>query len=147
MDEIATSMLCAEIVEASPDAILFSDREGIIRLWNRGAEALFGYRAIDALGQSLDIIIPPRLRQRHWQGYYKVMATGVTGYGVKLLSVPALHMDGSERSVEFSIALHHDGAGRVSGVSTVMRDVSERHAREKALRQELSELRAAATSG
>jgi len=142
MDTTAVAALCAEIVQASSDAILFSDREGTIRLWNRGAEGLFGYRACDALGQSLDIIIPPRLRQRHWQGYYKVMATGATGYGTKLLAVPALHMDGSERSVEFSIALHRDGEGKVSGVSAVMRDVSERHAREKALRQELATLRA-----
>jgi len=139
--------LCAEIVEASSDAILFSDREGVIRLWNRGAEALFGYRAYDALGQSLDIIIPPRLRQRHWQGYYKVMATGTTGYGVKLLAVPAQHMDGSERSVEFSIALHRDGEGKVRGVSAVMRDVSERHEREKVLRRELAELRGAVAGG
>lgn len=133
--------LCAEIVEASSDAILFSDREGTIRLWNRGAETLFGYRAIDALGQSLDIIIPPRLRQRHWQGYYKVVATGTTGYGAKPLTVPAQHMDGSVRSVEFSIALHRNGEGKVRGVSAVMRDVTEHHGREKALHRELAELR------
>jgi len=141
MDE-SIAGLCAEIVEVSSDAILFSDREGTIRLWNRGAEALFGYRAIDALGQSLDIIIPPRLRQRHWQGYYKVVATGTTGYGAKPLAVPAQHMDGSERSVEFSIALHLDAEGKVRGVSAVMRDVSERYEREKMLRRELAELRA-----
>lgn len=136
-----SSTIAAEIVAASPDAILFSDRDGLIRFWNPGAERLFGYRAADVLGQSLDLIIPARLRQKHWQGYHKVMATGQSGYGQKLLAVPALHLDGSERSVEFSIAMHHDAAGQVTGVSAIMRDVTERFLKEKALRAELAALR------
>jgi PAS domain S-box-containing protein len=61
--------LCQKIVEGAPDAIIFADPEGVIQLWNVGAEAIFGYRSEEALGQTLDIIIPERLRERHWQGY------------------------------------------------------------------------------
>jgi PAS domain S-box-containing protein len=79
--------LCQKIVEGSQEAIIFADLEGIVRLWNVGAEAMFGYRADEAIGQSLDIIIPERLRARHWEGYRQVMKTGVTRYGQEVLAV------------------------------------------------------------
>ena len=68
--------LCRRLVEDSPDAIIFADREGRIRLWNRGAEAMFGFPAAEALGRSLDLIIPENLRARHSEGYRRVMAGG-----------------------------------------------------------------------
>jgi PAS domain-containing protein len=77
------------IVEAMPEAVVYSDREGVIRLWNRGAETIFGYRQEDALGRTLDLIIPERWRAQHWEGYRTVMRTGITRYGRELLAVPA----------------------------------------------------------
>jgi PAS domain S-box-containing protein len=80
-----------QIVDGSPDAVVFGDAKGIIRLWNAGAEAIFGFTSGEALGQSMDIIIPERLRGRHWEGYDRVMATGVSRYGAgDLLAVPAI---------------------------------------------------------
>jgi len=132
--------LCREIVEQAPDAILYADRDGIIRLWNRGAERIFGFSAAEALGQSLDLIIPEPQRQRHWDGYRQTMATGTTRYGTALLAVPALHCSGDRISTEFSIIMLRDQDGKPCGVAAILRDVSERHAREKALRDRLAAL-------
>lgn len=133
--------LSRRIVEEAPDAIIFSDREGTIRLWNAGAEAVFGYRADEALGRSLDLIIPEKQRARHWEGYRAVMATGVTRYGRgELLRVPALRKDGRRISVEFSILLPRDAAGEVLGAAAILRDVTERWEQDRALRQRLAAL-------
>lgn len=133
--------LSMRIVEEAPDAIIFSDREGTIRLWNAGAEAVFGYRADEALGRSLDLIIPEKQRARHWEGYRGVMATGVTRYGRgELLRVPALRKDGRRISVEFSVLLPRDAAGEVLGAAAILRDVTERWEQDRALRQRLAAL-------
>lgn len=130
------------ILENAPDAILFADREGRIRVWNAGAVALFGYSEAEALGQSLDLIIPEKLRVRHWEGYHRVMAGGETHYGSKLLAVPALRQDGSQLSSEFSIVLLRDPAGQVQGVAAIMRDISDRWQQEKALKARVAALEA-----
>ena len=70
--------VCQQIVDQAQDAMIFADGDGVIRLWNVGAEAMFGYRAEEAVGRTLDLIIPAPLRARHWAGYREVMATGVT---------------------------------------------------------------------
>ena len=132
--------LCRAIVEGAEDAIVFADREGIIRLWNRGAEAIFGFSSEEALGQTLDIIIPERLRERHWEGYRKVMASGSSGYGRELLAVPAMRRDGVRISVEFSLVLLRDAAGRLLGSAAILRDVTARWQREKALKERLAAL-------
>jgi PAS domain S-box-containing protein len=132
--------LCLAIVEESNDAVLFSDRDGIIHLWNRGAERMFGYSAQEALGQSLDLIIPENLRQRHWDGYYRVMENGESRYSVDLLSAPAIRKDGTRISTEFSMALIKDNGGTMLGVATIIRDVSARWQREKELKEQLREL-------
>lgn len=94
-----------------PDALVVSDRDGIIRVWNHGAERIFGFSEQEALGQSLDIITPERLRKRHWQGYETTMKTGKTKYGAgELLAVPAIRKDGAQISVQFSIMPIHDSA-------------------------------------
>ena len=126
------------IVTQAPDAILYSDRDGIIRLWNQGAERIFGFSAHEAIGQSLDLIIPEAQRQRHWDGYHQTMATGHTQYGTKLLAVPALHPSGARLSTEFSIVMLRDDAGHPCGVAAIMRDVSARRAEEKTLRDRLA---------
>lgn len=130
--------LFRRIVEGVPDAVVFADREGVIRVWNRGAEAMFGFRADEAVGRSLDLIIPEKMRGRHWEGYYKVMETGVTRYGKELLSVPGIRKDGSRVSLEFSVALIRGDDGSLQGIVAVMRDVTERWMKEKELKERLT---------
>jgi PAS domain S-box-containing protein len=112
------------LVEGCPDAIVVADREGVIRFWNAGAEAIFGHGAADAIGASLDILIPERLRTRHRTGYDAVIRSGVTKYGSDLLKVPALHRDGTRLSIEFRVALLRDGAGGVRAIAAFLRDVT-----------------------
>lgn len=131
-----------EIVERAQDAIIFADREGIIHLWNEGAEAIFGYRAEEAIGQTLDIIIPERLRARHWEGYHRVIATGVTKYGREFLAVPGIRKDGTRISLEFTIILLRDETGALLGPAAILRDVTARWQQEKALRERLAALEA-----
>ncbi len=138
--------LCRRIVQDAPDAIIFADREGVIRLWNAGAEVIFGYRAGEVVGQSLDLIIPEKQRARHWEGYRTVMATGVTRYGRELLKVPALKKDGTRISIEFSILLPRDAAGAILGAVAILRDVTERWEQDRALRQRLAALEHKAAS-
>jgi PAS domain S-box-containing protein len=128
------------LVRESSEAMVVTDPEGIIRLWNRGAERMFGYAAEEALGNNLDLIIPEKLRARHWKGYEQTMATGRTKYGDQLLGVPATHRDGRRLSIEFSVALLRDENGETAGISAVMRDVTERRAGEKALHLKVAEL-------
>src|SRR2546425_8535711 len=130
------------IVESIPEAVVYSDRDGIIRLWNRGAEAIFGYRQEDALGHTLDLIIPEPWRARHWEGYRAVMLTGVTRYGHELLAVPASRSDGTRISIEFSIILPTDREGKVLGAVAIVRDVTTRWEQEQALRKRLATLEA-----
>jgi PAS domain S-box-containing protein len=132
--------LCQQIIDGSQEAIVFADRDGIIRLWNAGAEAMFGYSSTEAIGQNLDLIIPERQRGRHWEGYHKVMATGVTRYGKELLAVPALRKDGSRISLEFSIVIVKDEMGHILGVAALMRDVTARWQQERALKERLTAL-------
>lgn len=135
------------LVAGLPDAVLYADREGIIRYWNAGAEAMFGFPAAAALGRSLDLIIPDTLRPRHWEGYRRVMAGAETRYGRELLCVPALHASGERLSVEFSIILFQDGAAPPEGVAALMRDVTARWRREKALKQRVAELEGERAAG
>lgn len=131
-------LLLDQLVNEAPDAILISDVEGIIRFWNRGAELIFGHTAAEAVGQSLNLIIPENLQARHWEGYWRVMKSGETKYKVGLLSSPGLRKDGSRVSLEFSMILLYDESGALSGCGTIMRDVSERWQREKELKERLA---------
>lgn len=125
------------LLNSPAEAIVYSDREGLIRFWNAGAERVFGFSTEEALGQSLDIIIPERQRQRHWEGYDEVMKTGVSRYGSgDLLSVPATRKDGSRISVEFTIVPLKDADGAMLGMASVMRDVSARFEELKTLRRQ-----------
>jgi PAS domain S-box-containing protein len=146
MDENDKNTLCRRIVETIGDAVIFADREGIIRLWNRGAEGIFGFTEEEAVGQSLDLIIPERQREPHWKGYGKVMLNGVTKYGSETLAVPAVTKDGERISIEFTINLIRDGDGKVLGPVAVVRDVTARWIREKDLRQRLAFLEAGQTT-
>lgn len=130
-----------QIVVGSPDAILYAERDGLIRYWNAGAERIFGFSAAEALGQSLDIIVPERLRARHWEGWDHVLETGVTRYGSgDTLSVPATRKDGSTLSVDFTIQMVRDEGGRILGFAAILRDVTARVEREKVLKAKVRAL-------
>ena len=132
--------LYQQIIEGAQDAIIFADKGGTIRLWNSGAEAIFGYSAEQALGRTLDLIVPEKMRERHWEGYRKVMDTGVTKYGSDLLAVPAIKNDSSRLSVEFPIVLLKDDTGKPMGTAAIIRDVTERWQKEKELKKRVAEL-------
>jgi PAS domain S-box-containing protein len=136
----SVTLLCRQIVERAQDAVIFSDREGLIRLWNSGAERKFGYPAEEALGRTLDIIIPEQLRERHWEGYKKVMSSGRSRYESDLLAVPAIRKDGSRISVEFTLVPIYDEKGQMDGIAAIIRDVTERWNQEKATKQRLAQL-------
>ncbi len=136
--------LYQRIVEDSPIAILFADRDGKIRLWNAGAEAMFGYPAQEALGQSLDLIVPERQRARHWEGWARVMATGVTKYGSDPLAVPATRKDGSRISIEFNIVLLRAPSGELMGAAALIQDVTARWQQQKEMKARLAALEASA---
>lgn len=133
--------LLRQIVMESPDAFVLGDAKGVIRLWNRGAEALFGHTAAEAVGASMDLIIPERLRARHWEGYDRVMATGHSRYGAgDLLAVPAITKDGRTISIEFTIQMLRGPAGEIVGPLAIIRDVTKRFLREKELARRVKEL-------
>jgi PAS domain S-box-containing protein len=132
--------LCQQIVDNSKDAIIFADRDGIICLWNSGAETMFGYSSKEALGRSLDLIIPERLRDRHWKGYTESMTTGITRYDRQVLAVPAIRKDGSRISIEFTIVLLRDEKGELLGPAAIIRDVTTRWQRDKTMKERLATL-------
>lgn len=145
LSTVTQEWLATVIVTESNDAIMYADRDGIIRFWNKGAERMFAYSAGEALGQSLDLIIPDAMRGRHWGGYGRVMAEGTSRYSTNLLAAPALCKDGTRLSTEFSMVLIKDDAGQMLGVAAIMRDVSVRWQREKELKERLRQLEAAAS--
>ena len=132
--------IAAALLQGASDAIVATDRQGRVVFWNPGAERIFGFAAQEAIDQSLDLIIPENLRERHWKGFDHVMATGESRYGHgDLLSVPALTKDGRRISVEFTIVMLHDERGEVAGTVAVMRDVSKRFEELRELRRRLAE--------
>jgi PAS domain S-box-containing protein len=134
----------AQLVGAVGDAIVISDAAGNIVLWNPAATRMFGFSEEEALGHSMDLIIPQRLRQRHWDGYHKTMATGVTRYGHDLLKVPATHKDGRPLSIAFTVALLNGADGKPAAIASIIRDETARFNDERALRKRIAELERAA---
>jgi len=138
---IDVTEFCQTLVADAPDAIIFADAEGLVRYWNHGAERLFGFSKLDAIGQTLDIIIPASLRKRHWEGYTRTIQTGLTRYGDgDVLSVPALRKDGSRVSIEFTILPFHDRDKRICGIAAILRNVTKRYEEVKSLRAQLAAL-------
>ena len=122
------------------DAIIAADRDGIIRFWNPGAERVFGHLRDEAIGQSLDLIIPERLQQRHWGGYRRTMATGKSRYGEgDMLSVPAVDKNGRTISVEFTVMPLTDESETMIGMAAIMRDVTKRFEEVRTLKRRLAE--------
>jgi PAS domain S-box-containing protein len=143
----SAARLGAELLAKAGDAIVIADRDGRILAWNAGAEAMFGYPAGEAIGSSLDLIVPERLRERHWAGYRATMQTGHTSYGDRLLAVPAARRDGTRLSIEFRVTLLGDENARPTAIGAVIRDVTERWAEERRLRERLARLEEEQQSG
>ncbi len=132
--------LYERIVRAAVDAIVVARADGTIEVWNPGAERLFGFTEAEAVGQSLDLIVPEKYRERHWAGYHKVVGTGQTHYGDQVLRVPALRKDGSRFSIAFTIGLLKGTGGQVEGIFAIMRNDTEIFNTQEALRGRVREL-------
>ena len=132
------------LVSAIGDAVVVADADNNIIYWNPAAERMFGHSWDQAVGQSLDLIIPERLRKRHGEGYRKTMETGVTRYGTDVLRVPAVHQDGSSMSIAFTVAMLYAPDGQVNAVAAVIRDETTRFNEDRQLRRRLAELEAQA---
>jgi PAS domain S-box-containing protein len=129
-----------QLVEALGDAVVACDGDGLIRLWNAAAERLFGFTPAEALGSSLDLIIPERFRERHWAGFTRTMASGQTRYQHDVLRVPAMHKDGRTLSIAFTVGLLLGAERTVTGLVAVIRDETKHYAEERDLRKRLAEL-------
>jgi PAS domain S-box-containing protein len=140
-------LVARSILNNASDAIIATDGEGMIRLWNSGAERIFRYRADEAQGRSLDIIIPERLRERHWAGYRHVIETGKSRYGEgDILAVPGVRKDGSIVSLEFTIVPLKDENGKMQGLAAILRDVTIRYEELKSLKARLAAAQSFRTS-
>ena len=128
--------LAKAVLFTSSDAIIAADKEGIIRFWNSRAERIFGYPRDAAIGQSLDIIIPERLRKRHWDGYHHVIKSGESRYGHgDILAVPGIKKDGAGVSIEFTIVPLRDRTYQLIGLAAIMRYVTKRFEEMRALKE------------
>jgi len=128
------------LVRCVGDAIIVADAQEKIVLWNPAATRIFGYTVEEALGKTLDLIVPERQRHKHNEGYSKSMETGTTRYGASLLKVPALHKDGSTLSIAFTVGMLFDDQHQANGVVAVIRDETERFAQERALKKRIADL-------
>jgi PAS domain S-box-containing protein len=135
-----TTVNLVQLIDCIGDAVIVADAHEKIVLWNAAATRIFGYSEEEALGNTLDLIVPDRQRQRHTEGYSKSMETGTTRYGTTLLKVPAKHKDGHTLSIAFTVGMLFDEKNQANGVAAVIRDETERFAEERALKKRLSEL-------
>jgi len=129
-----------QLIECVGDAIIVVDADEKIVIWNPAATRIFGYSEAEALGNTLDLIVPERQRHRHNEGCRKSMETGITRYGTSLLKVPALHKDGSMLSIAFTVGMLFDENQRVNGIVATIRDETARFAEERALKKRISDL-------
>jgi PAS domain S-box-containing protein len=135
-----TTVDLSQLIDSIGDAVIVADAHEKIVLWNAAATRIFGYSEEEALGQTLDLIVPERQRQRHNEGCRKSMETGTTRYGTSLLKVPAKHKDGHTLSIAFTVGMLFDEKHQANGVAAVIRDETERFAEERALKKRLAEL-------
>jgi PAS domain S-box-containing protein len=136
--------LAVTLIESNPDAVIFAGTDGMITFWNEAAQRIFGFAATEAVGQSLDIIVPEQFRDAHWTGYDRALAAGETKYAGQALTTRAMKNDGEVIYVELAFAMIHDAAGAMAGVMATAREITERFNADRAMRRELRELKAAA---
>jgi PAS domain S-box-containing protein len=144
---MSTSIDPDAVLAAIGDALIVSDAAGNVVLWNAGAERLFGWTEAEAMGRRMDMIIPERLRQRHWEGYDKSMATGQTRYAHDVLRVPAVDKSGRALSIAFTVFMLFSPDGKVSACGSVIRDETDRFAQDRTLRKRVAELEAQVAAG
>jgi PAS domain S-box-containing protein len=138
-NNLETAIDYQQLVEALGDAVVVADASGAITVWNPAAERLFGFTQAEALGNSLDLIIPERLRERHWAGYEKTMMTGETRYANDVLRVPAVHKDGRALSIAFTVGLLKGPQGTVTGIVAVIRDETQSFTEKRTLLKRLAD--------
>ena len=141
-DSLVQAPLSDALVEQAPDAVIFADAQGAIRVWNPRAQQVFGYTASEALGQSLNIIIPEHLRAAHWRGFEAAFATHEEKYAGRVLTTRSVHKDGRTLYVDLSFALIEDLSGTVLGALAIARDSTERYQKHKELLERVSQLEA-----
>jgi PAS domain S-box-containing protein len=132
MPEIDPALLIAD----SPDAVIFADTEGRIGVWNAAAERIFGFSEAEAIGQSLDIIVPERFRDAHWKGFDRALGEKATKYAGQSLPTRAQKQDGTQIYVELSFAIVLVDGESVGALATA-RDITERFERDREQRQKL----------
>jgi PAS domain S-box-containing protein len=128
------------LIQQAPDAVIFADLEGNIREWNPAAERMFGHSRQEAVGQSLDLIVPERFREAHWRGYRRAVAEGETKYSGQALPTRSFRKDGSTIYVELTFAIIHDRTDTIIGALAQARDITDRWASEREQRERLQEL-------
>jgi PAS domain S-box-containing protein len=120
------------IVAHTVDAVIYADVEGVIRLWNDAAQKVFGFERDEAVGASLDLIIPERLRDAHWRGYRAAMSSGTTRLGGRATLTKGIHKSGRSVYVEMSFSVVKDAANQVVGSVAIARDVTEKQTKARA---------------
>lgn len=128
------------LFEQAPDGIIFADREGVIREWNAAAAKIFGYSRDEAIGRSLDLVVPEEFRAAHWRGYDRALVAGRTKYSGTAMPTRSMRRDGSTIYVELTFAIIHGPDGQVIGALAHARDITERWARDREQRQRLRAL-------
>lgn len=128
------------LFQQAPDAIVLADTGGIIRRWNPSAERIFGHSPHEAIGRSLDIIIPERFRDAHWRGYRRALTEGRTKYVGESLPTRSVRKDGDTIYVELTFAIIHGENAEVLRALAHARDISERWEREREQRKRLEDL-------
>lgn len=141
-DSVTVGTTYRDILECMSEALIFADPKGIIRIWNPGAECLFGYSSAEANGRSLDLIIPENLRKAHWEGFHRAISQGATAHGRCSIITRSLHKSGQQLYVDMSFAVVKNQAGETIGSTAVARNATERHLEEKSLRRQLAKLTA-----
>ena len=135
------------VIEQTADAVIFADRDGTIRIWNAAAEALFGFPRTKAIGQSVDLIIPDRLRTAHWEGFHRAVESGRTRLGGRAVITRAVNAAGATIYVEMSFALVADDDGAVLGSVAIARDATQRREDQRKLQARISALEAQSSPG
>jgi PAS domain S-box-containing protein len=130
------------LVDQSPDGIIFAGLDGNIQVWNEAAAAIFGFSAEEAIGKSLDIIIPEQFREAHWRGFDNAINSGVTKLHGQALPTRATTAAGETLYVELSFSLIRDESGTILGAVANCRDINERFQQDRANRRRLRELEA-----
>lgn len=139
-DSFVAGTTYQNILACMSEAMIFADLEGIIQIWNPGAEFIFGHTSIEAVGESLNLIIPEHLRKAHWDGFHQAVGRGSTTHGRRSIITRSLHKSGEQLYVDMSFAIVKNQAGETIGSTAVARNATARHLEDKSLRRQLAEL-------